>query len=874
MRKNLYKQIIVGILCLNILSVSQTVWTDADFATSKGHTWVNSGNYEYGGDVYIQNTNPVKFESNMNGKPNTGVLSIESGGKLTADGEVIVEQLGPTTGDAVLITDGGRAYFNGGLTATLKNPNNNYYVIATIRGNSELHVKGNTNIFSEFEKGYGLYLGEGTTNSFSKDSNGNGIVNISTGVRGIHSIGNTDFNQEVHVRLNANGATGILTLDSGSASLTNFNDKVYVTNNSVSNNSSTAYGIAVNNINGIFNLNNGAFINFGDAYTNGNEIGLYSRKGKLNIQGDITVKTNSGNIQAAIYATNNGKINISNSIADLKGDILSNNNSQIIMDVKDGSRWEGASRTANSATTNISMTGTTWQMTDDSEITNFDLLNNSTVYLNSEPSTGVFTPRILTISDDYTGNNGTIVFNTKLEDDLSFTDRLIVQGNTSGITKVQVRNAGGTGAETIEGIELISVGGTSDGIFVKDGRIVAGAYEYYLNRGNGDTTDTNNWYLTSKIPQVIITPPVDPTDPTAPADTVEPIVPTEPQVIPPYVELPDKKPVSGTFESIFRPESGSYIANNAVVNSLFLQRLHDRLGDTQYTDSSANGDNAASIWIRSVGGYNTFKDTSGQLKTTGKSYVVQTGGDIAQWTTDGADRFHIGIMGGYGINHNKTSSNITNYGSKGKVEGYNIGLYGTWYSNKEDRSGFYADSWLIYNWFNNEVQGDELDKETYNSNGITASVESGYTFEIDKNSNGKAFFIQPKIQATYMGVKTDNHTESNGTVVELNGDGNIQTRLGMRFYTGNSNFINRDEKREFQPFIEANWIHNTKEFGVIMYGIENKQANVKDLGEVKVGTEIKLNHKFDLWGNVSYQWDMNGNSYNDTQMTVGLKYKL
>ena len=190
MKKSFYGKVLSAIVCLNAVGNAQTIWTEADFPTPKGHTWINPGNYEYGGDVHIQNINPVNFASNMSGKPNTGVLSIENGGKLTADGEVIVEQLGPTTGDAVLITDGGKAYFNGGLTAVNRNINNDYYVAGTIRGDSQLHVKGNTTLLWEYEKGYGLYLGEGTTNSFNKDSSGNGIVNISTGVRGIHSIGN------------------------------------------------------------------------------------------------------------------------------------------------------------------------------------------------------------------------------------------------------------------------------------------------------------------------------------------------------------------------------------------------------------------------------------------------------------------------------------------------------------------------------------------------------------------------------------------------------------------------------------------------------------------------------------------------------------
>ena len=177
--------LIAAFLYIGNSTFSQTIWTDGDFTTSKGHTWINSGNWEYGGDVHIQNINEVVFESNMSGKPNTGVLSIESGGKLTADGMVIVNQLGPTTGDAVLVTDGGKAYFNGGLTANIMNNNNDYYTIGVIGVNSQLHIKGDTIINSNFEKGYGLYLGEGTTNSFSKNNTGYGSVNIYTGKIGI-----------------------------------------------------------------------------------------------------------------------------------------------------------------------------------------------------------------------------------------------------------------------------------------------------------------------------------------------------------------------------------------------------------------------------------------------------------------------------------------------------------------------------------------------------------------------------------------------------------------------------------------------------------------------------------------------------------------
>ena len=863
MKKRIFwGQLIAALLYIGNTTFSQTIWTDADFTTLKGHTWVNSGNWDYGGDVHIQNVNEVIFESNMSGKPNTGVLSIETGGKLTADGMVIVNQLGPTTGDAVLVTDGGKAYFNGGLTANIMNSNNDYYAIGVIRGNSQLHVKGDTNINANFEKGYGLYLGEGTTNSFSKNDSGNGSVNIYAGKIGIYSLGNTDFNQDVNISLNSNGGTGIISNTTNTLSTTNFNGFVTVENNSISDNTSTAYGVAVSNANGILNLNAGGKIVFGDNYTNGNEIGIYANKGIINITGDLTVQSNSGGIQAVFYTTNGGRITAVDSVMDLKGNMYANNNSEITVAMNSGSLWEGASYIGNGSTVDIKMTGSKWKMTEDSTVTNLDILSGTTVYLNAAPDYSNFIGRTLTITENYHGNGGTIVFNTQLEDDNSVTDKMIVEGDTSGTTKVRVNNMGGRGAHTENGIELISILGISDGEFVKDGRIVAGAYEYFLNRGDGITTDSNNWYLTSTIP-TIIPPPVTPPDPEEPLDPIDPEI-LDPPLGP---ELPN------VIEPIYRPESGSYLANARAVNSLFIHTLHDRLGETQYTDALKNGEQVSSIWVRNVGGYGTFRDGSNQLKTRNKKNVIQVGGDIADWSSNENNRYHLGIMAGYGFNHSKTESNKTSYTSKGETEGFNLGVYGTYYANENDKSGFYADTWLTYSWFDNEVRGDELEREKYKSQGITASLESGYSFKIKSDdSDRKTYYIQPKAQIIYMGVDIDDHTEANGTKVETKGDGNIQTRIGARVYVNHFNPADRDNSKEIQPFVEANWIHNSKDVNVSMDDINNKIKGTKDIGEVKVGTEVKLNPSFNVWGNVSHQWG--GSGYRDTKVTLGIKYSF
>lgn len=166
-----------------------------------------------------------------------------------------------------------------------------------------------------------------------------------------------------------------------------------------------------------------------------------------------------------------------------------------------------------------------------------NLENGGTVQMNSE---GGKPGNVLTVNGNYTGNNGLMTFNATLGGDNSPTDKMNVKGDTQGNTRVRVDNIGGVGAQTVNGIELIEVGGNSAGNFaLTTGTVEAGAYVYTLAKGKGN--DEKNWYLTSKWDGV--TPP----------DTPDPI--NNPPVVDP--EGP----------SVYRPEAGSYISNIAAANS-------------------------------------------------------------------------------------------------------------------------------------------------------------------------------------------------------------------------------------------------------------------------------------------------------------------
>ena len=318
-----------------------------------------------------------------------------------------------------------------------------------------------------------------------------------------------------------------------------------------------------------------------------------------------------------------------------------------------------------------------------------------------------------------------------------------------------------------------------------------------------------------------------------------------------------------------RPEIGSYLANSQAANTLFMTRLHDRLGETQYTDVLTGEKKVTSMWMRNTGGHTRFKDGSGQIGTQSNRYVLQLGGDLAQWSTDGLDRWHIGVMGGYANSRSRSESGVTGYISRGQVDGYSAGLYGTWYANDADKTGTYVDSWVLYNWFDNSVSGQGLATENYKSRGVTASVEAGYSLKLAENKRD-SYWLQPKIQMVWMDVQVDDHREANGTEVKDDTGGNLMTRLGLKGYINGHNALDDNNGRIFQPFVEMNWIHNTRDTRVEMNGVQNEMRGTRNVGELKAGFEGQLTPRLNLWGNVAQQVGDNG--YSDTQGMLGIKY--
>ncbi|WP_239375108.1 autotransporter outer membrane beta-barrel domain-containing protein [Snodgrassella gandavensis] len=469
---------------------------------------------------------------------------------------------------------------------------------------------------------------------------------------------------------------------------------------------------------------------------------------------------------------------------------------------------------------------------------------------------------------NWIGEGGTVQFGAILGDDHSITDKLQINGTATGTTNVQVMNEGRTGAQTIEGIELISTTSTTSDAFKQKGRIIAGSFEYHLQQGTNSGQNMNNWYLTSKVKTNSGDNPSDATGDGAGTGSSD----------------ADNSGgnSSGTGNNshssnkeirVFRPEAGSYASNLAAANTLFSMRLHNRQGNGWYTDPVSGEKKDNSAWVRIVQGHNKNTMSDEQSKTTANRTVFQIGGDILAGSLAEYDQLHIGLTGGYAKQNSTTHNHLSGYHSDGKVEGYSAGIYATWYQKPHERNGAYVDSWILYNWFNNTVQGEQLAKEKYHSHGMSASLETGYDYHVAAYQLSADMqhdiYLRPQVQIQWSDVKANDHTERNGTRVYGKGNGNIQTRLGMRVSL-DRHHQHKESASRIEPFAEINWLHNSKDYGVNMTDATTTIRGRHNMAEIKIGVEGQIKDNLRLWGNISQQ--LGKHDQRDTQGMAGIKY--
>ncbi|MEJ5030354.1 IPTL-CTERM sorting domain-containing protein [Comamonas sp. MYb69] len=207
-----------------------------------------------------------------------------------------------------------------------------------------------------------------------------------------------------------------------------------------------------------------------------------SRKGLLN----LNHSNDSGNYQLTPDLDGDGQINVNNyGITTLTGE---NTNYRGITRINSGVLRAGATNSLSPSSDFVVAPGGTLDTSTYSSTVK-SLENGGTITMADGGTSSV-----LTVAQNYTGNGGEIVMNTALGDSSSPTEKLVVQGDTSGSTTLNISNLGGTGAQTSgNGILVVQVDGASNGTFSlpAPGYVEAGGLHYVLVKVGA------NWYLQS-----------------------------------------------------------------------------------------------------------------------------------------------------------------------------------------------------------------------------------------------------------------------------------------------------------------------------------------------------------------------------------------
>lgn len=499
----------------------------------------------------------------------------------------------------------------------------------------------------------------------------------------------------------------------------------------------------------------------------------------------------------------------------LSGNVVALDGATANVTLRNGGRING---TFNAVNRTLVDDGGYWQLTGSSTVASLEVLGSGTVALGDGS-----TFNTLDVAGNFTGNDGMILFNTVLAGDNAATDKLIIGGDTSGSANVRVNNIGGAGAQTDKGIELIQVGGASNGQFNLAGRAVGGQYDYFLFKGTG--TD-GNWYLRSQLPTQPEPCEVDPT-------------------------LPECNPVNP--EPVLRPEPGAYLANLQAAQTMFRLGYHDRQA----------GQNGGRAWARVDGSRNGFDAVSRQLDIRGNSQALTVGADV--WRHDSGSS--VGVMLSTGNATSTSTNELTGYYARGKVKGEALGLYGTLRAGNgaDPYAGFYLDGSLQRAQFRNRVEGIGLADERYDSRAWQGAVETGYAFRVGGASNG-GIYLEPQLQVGYNRWDNARHTEVNGTVVTAENANGMFGRAGVRL-SGVTRWGNG--AAEVQPYLAANWLHTRSESQIRMDDEVVDARIPRNRGEFSGGASVKFGNGIGAWGGLSLQ---KASGYHQTSAQVGVSY--
>lgn len=440
------------------------------------------------------------------------------------------------------------------------------------------------------------------------------------------------------------------------------------------------------------------------------------------------------------------------------------------------------------------------------------------------------------INGGYSGN-ATFVFNVQLGEDESFGDSLTINDGVADSSHADLFvNVVGKDKFAIKGLTLLKVEvdpeeGTAvskDFASLAEGNTVeAGGYEWFLDSYIDGSY--REWYLTNQL---------------------------------------DQSNNQHETETI-GVRLGSLSAFAASVD-MFDMNIHDRQGTRPWINPVTGEKTMTSLWMRQTLSKESSSDSSGQLSGDAKENVTMIGGDILQLSPSGSGLVYAGLMAGYGGSDYDGSSNRVTDTTSADIEAWMVGAYAGWNQNdpKVDRSGAYVSGWVQYAHFKGDTMRTNSRTIEAKAEGIAASLEAGWVvkaaeFQMQGGETKGAFYVEPHAQVTWWGADYDDIDEES---IRFEGQHNITTRLGARLTMETSGATN------FSPYLEANWVHNTKDYGAVWNDAESYIEGAGNQAELKFGAETFFTDSFSGYAQIRANWG--GDGYNRQEGSLGLKYRF
>ncbi|MGO4700205.1 autotransporter outer membrane beta-barrel domain-containing protein [Dyella sp. 2RAB6] len=748
---------------------------------------------------------------------------------------------------------------------------------------------------------------------------------------GSATTGALDLSKNYVVNANGAGATGIQALTTGavttaaSVNVSSAAGGSALVAGTASSTSNTGKLISASSAAPVVDLANGA----GTRFTNTGTIQAASARGPAlrGSAGNDTVTLSGGAVQGDL-ATGDGSDTFNWTAGTLNGSLSMGNganNSALVKGVDlsstyhltagsgggntltlDGIESRGGSFAADdlgkgvnlgSGWNTINFTGTRFTLTDNLQLANSDVVidaastlfagNNVHPVISGATATsahvsnagvidltnGAGSPgNSLTVGGDYIGQNGRIELITTLNlgSALSnqFSDRLLVQGNASGSTVLNIApSAASTGeltdfnhnsaVDATEGISVVQVAGssTADAFHLASGYLAAGPWKYGLYAfapgssvaGQRVVAGSGNAFWDYRLANVYIcetdcepapTPPPAVTE--APDDGclvngIDTCAPGRPEVtpqVPAYISAPGALAAYG-----FR----------------MLDNLHKRLGEIRHEnvlDDGAGGE----AFARVIGGDYTYH-TDVSFRRFGYDYdqhvrALQVGANIFN-----IDNEKSAMRAGLAFTHGRTrlEPKAADGTSRTKFYSNSVAAFLTW----QHVNGFYVDAVVSGDRHQGDVDVARMqDVARLRATGWTASVETGYPWRFDSG-----YTLEPQLQLARLHERVDSLVDQDGTRVNFHDYDQNVGRIGVRFYRT----WDRGEQRFATPYVRLNYTKGWGGRSRVTIGADSAPGLEQTFvgGAYGQGVELGLGGTYSL----GRQWSFYGEA--DYQKEVG-----